>query len=203
MKPTLSQYFKGFTILRGVAAGVPFVPPLLSVCLPDSNTFVEYLYPPVGDFQRLGVAATVGFLLLTTVLVFRFCRSIRIIPLRAYVILVVGFVIGVCGLIAIYVPYVARVELASVNQEVLVSIGGERTEFARKAYQQKSDDEMLQIRGPWETEIKKLWTLRSIVAVRTLLWLFYTSTLSCFLSVASLAAYQLAVEEPPGEPTHP
>jgi hypothetical protein len=47
---------------------------------------------------------------------------------------------------------------------------------------------------PLENQIQKLWTRRSILIIRGLLWFSYTLTLGCFLFGASLVAYQHAAE---------
>jgi len=88
----------------------------------------------------------------------------------------------------------------AANLEVPVSVGYQRTDFALQWYPRSDDWEMLHNRGPYEEQIQKLWTLRSIIVVRVFLWLSYTLALACFLAVASLAVYQHASEEPPGEP---
>ena len=195
MKVTVLQYYRGFVGLQGFAAGVPFVPPLLHACLPDSSTIAEYLYPPLGDAQRIAFTGTVGFLFLTTFVVFTCCQLARRVHPSVPAILLVGFALGVCALIALYQPYVRRVAVPSINLEVPVSIGYQRTDFANHTYPQWNDWEMLHDRGPWEEQIQMLWTQRSVCVVRVLLWLFYTLTLACFLSVVSLAVYQHTAEK--------
>jgi len=118
-------------------------------------------------------------------------------------ILAVGSVLSVCALIALYVSYVRHIPVHSANLEVPVSIGYQRTDLALRIYPpatiypnaQWSDWAMLQDAGPREEQIQKLWSQHSICVVRELLWLFYTLTVTCFLSVASLAVYQHAAEE--------
>jgi hypothetical protein len=203
MKVTIWQYYKSFLDLKLLFAGVPFLPLLLHLCVPDSTTFAEYLYPPLGDVQRLAFAATFGFLLLTTFVVFTCCRLARKVHTSASALLMVGAAVCVCALIALYVPYVRRVPVPSINLEVPVSIGYQRTDFALQTYQHWSDWEMLHDRGPWEEQIQKLWTQQSIIVVRVLLWFFYTMTLACFLSIVSIAAYQHTAEEDQNESKRP
>jgi len=194
MKITVAQYYKGFIGLQSVFAGVPFLPPLLNVLLPESSKIDEYLYPPVGDFQRLAPVASFGVLLLTTFTVFACCQLAKRVHPVVPVILTIGSAFGVCALIVLYVRFVRHVPVPSINLEVPVSIGYQRTDFATRTYPQWSDWDMLHDHGPWESKIQDLWTQSSIAVVRILLWLCHTLTLSCFLSVVCLAVYRHAAE---------
>jgi heme/copper-type cytochrome/quinol oxidase subunit 3 len=195
MKVTVQQYYMGFGSWYALAAGIPFVPPLLRACVSDSSAIAEYLYPPLGDVQPLAFAATVIFLLLTTIVVFAFNQSAQNIRPSVYVIVGAGFLLGVCVLIALYVPYVRHVAVPSANPEREMSIGYQRTDFALRWYPHESDWEILHDAGPREETIRELWTQNSILLVRGLLWLSYTMTLACFLATVSLAVYQHAAEE--------
>lgn len=211
MKVPVRQYYLGFVSLYGIMAGLPFVPPLLHVFMPNSTALAEYLYPPLGDIEWIAVAATIGVMLSITFVVFACCRSARRIHPVVPAILTVGSILSVCALITLYVPYVRRIPVHSLNLEVPMSIGYQRTDLAFRAYPpstsspnaQWSDWAMLKDAGPTEEHIQQLWTQRSICIVRVLLWLFHTLTLSCFLSVVSLAVYQHAAEEPPIESERP
>jgi hypothetical protein len=194
MKVTIRQYYTNFKGLYLPWASVPFVTLLLHACKLDSSTIVE-LYPPLGDFRTYAMAATVGLLLLTTFVVFSCCGLAKRIHPCVPGILIAGFVLSVCTLIALYVPFVRRIPVPSEKLEVPVSIGYQRTDFALQNYPQSNDWEMLHDRGPREEQIQMLWTLHSIVVVRVFLWLFHTLALTCFLSVASLAVYQHAADE--------
>jgi heme/copper-type cytochrome/quinol oxidase subunit 3 len=199
MKVTVQQYYRGFGSWYALAAGIPFAPLLFRACVPDSSTIAEYLYPPLGDVQQLAFAATVFFLLLTTIMVFACNQGAQKIRPSVYIILGVGFLFGVCALIGLYVPYVRRVPVPAAGLEVPLSIGYQRTDFALRWYPQESDWEMLHNTGPYEEKIQELWTPNSIFLVRGLLWLSYTLTLACFLATVSLAVYQHAAEGTPSE----
>jgi hypothetical protein len=202
MTITLKQYFRAFANLWGIAAGAPFVGPLLHLFFPNSSAVAEYLYPPLGDVEWIAVAATVGFLLATMFAVFTCCQSAQKTPKSVPVILMSGVAVGVCALIVLHVLYVRHIPVQSVNLEVPVSIGYERTDFARQWYPEpKWDDwQMLSDAGPREETIQKLWTPHSIWVVRVFLWLSYTLALACFLSVVSLCAYQHASERVASKP---
>lgn len=195
MKVTVLQYYKGFLGLQALFAGVPFVPPLLHVFVPDSSTIAEYLYPPLGDSQQLTLVATVLLLLLTTFVVFKYCRSAR--KERPYLplILLAGSALGVCALIGLYVYFVRRIPVPAMGLEVPVSIGYQRTDFALRWYPQWNDWAMLHDAGPREEKIQELWTQSSICVVRVLLWASYTLTLACSMCFVSLGVYGHVAEK--------
>jgi MFS family permease len=196
MRITVRQYYGGFVSLWGLAAGAPFVPPLLHVFIPDSSKLADYLYPPLGDVEFVAVAATVGCLLVSTFVVFTCCESARKIHRRAPLILGCGVAFCACALIVLYVLYVRRVPVQSVDLEVPVSIGYHKTDLAhQEAFSKLTGVEILQRTGPTEDQIQKLWTPHSICVARVLLWLFYTLTVTCFVCVISLIVYQHAAEE--------
>lgn len=207
-KITVRQYYQGFVSLLGLVAGVPFVAPLLHLFFPDSSAVAEYLYPPLGDVELIAVAATVGFLFATTFVVFICCQSARRIPRSVPAIFLSGSALCMCALIVLHVLYVRHIPVASVNLDVPVSIGYQRTELASRVYPPSptapyapwSDWKMLNNAGPREEQIQNLWTRHSICVVRVSLWLSYTLALACFLALVSLAVYQHASEEPAGEP---
>jgi len=195
MRVKPQQYFRTFGSLKGLFAVVPFLVPLLRVCLPDSSKLAGYLYPPLGDFQRLGFACTIGALLLSMYFVYFFCEKARRVLPRAYIILIFGWFLGVCCLCALYVRYVRTISVPSIDQEFEVSVGFQKTEFALQWYPHSDDWEMLHDAGPYEEKIQQLWTQNSISTVRVLLLLSYTLTLVCFLSVPSLMVYEQAADE--------
>jgi hypothetical protein len=116
MKVAVVQYYKGFKSLQGFLAAVPFALPLLGAGAPDSDTFTEYLYPPLGDFRRLALSFTVGLLLTISYVVFAFCPLARRERRRVIAFLLVISLLGVCFLITLCALYVRRVAVPSVNQ---------------------------------------------------------------------------------------
>jgi hypothetical protein len=192
---TIQQYYSGFVNLFGVAASVPFIPPLLHLFMPESSAFADYLYPPLGDFEWIGVAATIGVLIVSTFVVFHYGDSTTQLRRRMPAILLVVMVLSTCGLLASYVWWVRRVPVAAANLDVPVSIGYHKTEFALRTYnQQETDWEILDSVGVKEYDVRKIWTSGSVCVVRIALWFLYTVIVSCFLSVISLAVYRHVVE---------
>jgi hypothetical protein len=202
MKVTVKQYYTGFRSLWGLVAGAFFVPPLLNVVIRIfSPPFAAYLYPPLGHVQPIAIAGTVIFLLLITVVVFVSCGSAQRFRPVVPIILAGSFLLGMCFFIGLYGSYVRRAPIPAVNVEIPLSVGYDRTEFAKQQYSEKTDAEMLHDWGSSEEEIQKLWTKRSMAIVRGSLWLSYTLTLACVLAVISIVVYQHAAEESPDEST--
>lgn len=193
---TVQRYYGGFVSLFGVAASTPFIPPLLHLFIPDSSAFADYLYPPLGDFEWIGVAATIGILFVVTFVVFHYCESVTAIHRRAPAILMATMAISACALMALYVLFVRHIPVASINLDVPVSVGLHRSDLAHQTYPQLSDWEMLHTVSPDEEQIQKFWTPKSICVVRIFLWFLYTLIVSCFLAVISLAVYRHASETP-------
>ena len=161
MRITVRQYYGGFVSLWGIAAGAPFIPPLLHAFFPDTSRLADYLYPPLGDAEWIAVAATIGFLLASTFVAFTCCESVKKIHRRAALILWGGIALCACALIVLYVLYVRRVPISSVDLEVPVSISYQKTDFARQTFPQLTDVEILQRTGPTEDQTQKLWTPHS------------------------------------------
>jgi hypothetical protein len=195
VKVTLPQYYRGFLSLYGALAPIPFVPPLIHILTPDSGRFA-CLYPPLGDMQILPLAATSLVLFTATLVVYVSCKAARKIHPAVCPASIVGALLSFFLLIGMYVSFVRDIAVPSVNQEVLVSIGYQRTDFALKTYPTSSDWSMLHDQGPSEESIQTLWTRHSIWIVRGILWLLYTVTLACFLVVICVGVYQHASAVP-------
>ena len=193
MKVPLARYYRSFLDLKGLIASASFIPPILHY-VGGSSAFVNGLYPPLGDFQVLGVVSTVGFLLLVTFLVYIAAEFGHGISPKTPKALALGFVCAVCLLIPLYVCFIMSIPVPSEGKEVMVSVGFSRTRFANTNYGDFSDREMLHDAGPWEEQIQKLWTRSSLSIVRINLWLFYTLSLACWISAVSLAAYRDACD---------
>lgn len=195
MRITVRQYYGEFVSLWGLAAGSTFVPPLLHLVAPDSSAIAAYLYPPLGDVEGIAVAATIGFWLASTFVVFTSCEASRKIHPSVPGTLIAGLAIGMCVVIVLFVLYVRHIKVPAEKLDLPVSVGYQQSEFAIKNYPDCTDWDMLNSEGAQEHDIQELWTPHSIWVVRVLLWLFYTLTVACFLSIISLAVYRHATEE--------
>jgi hypothetical protein len=199
MRITIRQYYAGFVGSWGLVASVPLVPPILNSILRFFwPAFAAYLYPPLGHVQPIALAGTLIFLLVVTLVVFTSCRSAQQISPYVSVILASLILGGMCCFIGLYSSYVRRAPIRAEAVEVPLSVGYERTDFAKQQYSQESDAEMLHDWGSSEEEIQKLWTKRSMAIIRGALWLSYTLILACVVAVVSVVVYQHATEESVG-----
>lgn len=186
---TLLQYYRGFGSLYGAFATIPFIPPVLHILAPDSNK-LESLYPPLGEMQTLPLAATFVILVVVTYAVLVSCQSASKLHPAATPGAILGAILCFSAVIVMNVLYVREIDVPSVNQEVRVSIGYQRTKFALKTYPDSTDWGMLHDHGPSEETIHLLWTQRSIAIVRVGLWLVYTLSLACLLVVVCVGVYK-------------
>lgn len=152
------------------------------------------LYPPLGDFTKLAIFITFGAMLAIALLVFDlFKRAQR----RYKVAVIFGFIFLILtGLayFAFYERYVIVVRLPRLDTSEAVSVGGERTQYANELGNM-SDDDLLRYRGADEVEIRKLWTPRSLIKARILLWLSYTFLAVSIVFIVSVFVTQLAHEK--------
>lgn len=96
--------------------------------------------------------------------------------------------------------FVRIISIPTLHDSVAVSVGFERTTFA-KALGEASDFDLLRLRGPQEEEIQKLWTFRSLTLSRLALWTFYCGVVSAFAGIFSLGALEHALL--PSKPDSP
>lgn len=190
MTVTLESYCKGFKNLYLIFAAIPFVAPVIHAALSERKEFATYLYPPIGNFQYLGLAFTVLFLFLSTFVVYFSRRVARRVHPMVPVSLVIIVLLAVCGQIWLWVHYVRIVQVPSIDAQALVSIGYKRTELSDRTYPNWNDTDILHDRGPSEDSIEQLWTLGSIAIVRISLWFTYFIILDGWLFVVCLGVYQ-------------
>jgi len=179
---TLKQYYGGFWSLFGVlAAAPPIIVAVVSPFLPDSASVCGF--PPMGDvggFARFGL---VCLAFLVTFVVYFWGGGKW--PLVAAAL--VSFVC-LCAYIALYPHFVLRIDVPSQKTAVRVSVGYDRTQFAKTTFGSDSDEDMLRARGTDDEEIKKLWTYQSLTVARLALLASY-----CGFILSLVAAFSLAI----------
>jgi hypothetical protein len=92
--------------------------------------------------------------------------------------------------IGCYLRFVKSVPIQTLNTDVFVTLGYERTEFALHTFPGATDVEMLKQRGLIEEEVARLWTFESIFVARSFLWIFYTGFVLSLMSVLSFGALE-------------
>jgi hypothetical protein len=164
---TLLQYFSSFKRSSAALLGVGIVPALISL-RPEWSV---YSFPVLGNIDGIARAGAVALTLLVICSGYLVVGSIHI---RRHII--IASVITFLSLV-FYVDatalYVRKIEIPSRASSILVSVGSERSEFAKKTFGDESDWDMLRGTGLEEEDIQKLWTLKSIVHARLILYLSY------------------------------
>jgi hypothetical protein len=157
--------------------------PLWSKLIPAAHS--GYGFPPLGSADGAARVGTVVLALATTYFAF-FSRA----PLpnrtgkRIPAAIVFAF-ICLCVYIGLFLRFVRTIDIPSKNISVQVSVGYERTEFAKINFNADTDWELLRDRGTGEEEIWRLWTARSLLTSR--LSLYTTYSLFIFSLVAAFS----------------
>ena len=177
---TLKQYYKAFWSLSGVlAAAPPIITTVVLPFLPDKAAV--YGFPPMGDIESFARLGLVCMALLVTYLVY-FWRGGRWLLAAAAV---VAFMC-LCVYIALYPRFVLRIEIPSQRVTARVSVGYDRTQFARANFASDSDEDMLRARGFDDEEVKELWTYQSLIIARLALFASYCGFILGLVAVFSL-----------------
>lgn len=184
---TIKTYYQAFKSLSGVLAGIFSAIPLISkVVLPGA--FTAYGFPPLGSAEGPARVGSAIFALATTYFAF-FARGIGHESFRRRVRVAI-----VCGLIflftyiALLTLFVRTIEIPSRGTSVQISVGLERTEFARANFGGESDWEILRDRGTDEEQVWKLWTPQSLLFCRLSLYIAY-----CLCLLSLVAAFSWGV----------
>jgi|ERR1700678_3084328 hypothetical protein len=180
---TLESYYASFKSKAGAFTAAFAVLPFLSKILPPE--YSAYGYPPLGEAEILGRIGTVAFALFSTYVSYFICnedaQKARKWVRNAFIF---GFIVFLLYL-GCFIRFIRTVEIPTRSTSISVSVGFERSDFAKRNFASQTDFEMLRARGPYEEEIAQLWTPRSLVAVRVALFLLYSLVLSSFVCAFS------------------
>jgi hypothetical protein len=162
-RPPISvvEYYKSFVSTLGALAGLVAGSPLFSEYLPTNVS--QHIFPPLGQMESVARIGTVAFAILATYVAFFFgsekVRNRVAISASLAPICFIIFVIFSSRL-------VRTIDIPSRGSAVTVSVGFERSEFAKSNFANDTDWEMLRQRGMSDEEIEKLWTPNSVMAGR-------------------------------------
>jgi hypothetical protein len=139
--------------------------PVLSSLLPTD--YADYIFPPLGPFEPIAriLTALAGIFASYVAYFLPRKRPAFSVSLCAILFIASAILYG-CS----FSRYVRKVQIPSMNESVMVSIGGQRTEFAARNFPNQTDWEILRQRGLGEEEIERIWTEESILLARFLLW---------------------------------
>jgi hypothetical protein len=176
---TLDKYYSSFKSVLGALAGALSAIPILSALMPPA--LAGYGFPPLGNAEPLARVGTIGCVLFASYFAF-FARAdspraARKRVTRALIFAITFFVLY----LAVFMRFVRTVDIPSKATSIHVSVGFDRTAFAKQNFSSETDEQMLRARGPAEEEVRRLWTERSLVIVRLALFGLYTLALSGFV----------------------
>src|SRR5271156_1443657 len=157
---TLEAYYASFKSKAGAFTGAFAALPFLSKLLPSE--YLAYGYPPLGDAEVLGRIGTVVFALFSTYVAYFICnddpQKARTWVRNAFIVCFMVFLLY----LGCFIRFVRTVEIPTRSTSISVSVGFERSDFAKQNFPSKTDIEMLRARGPYEEEVAQLWTSRSL-----------------------------------------
>ena len=161
---SLGRYYRSFKGSLGLLASVVVALPLISK--PFSDTAGKYAFPSLGDIESPARIGTVVLALAATYAAYfgrgastryRFRRVAGLVATAAF-FLVLYLTLSFC--------FVRRIDIPTRGTSVFVSVGYERTEFAKTTFGSATDEEMLRQRGPDEEQVRRLWTPLSLLLAR-------------------------------------
>ena len=161
---TPSQYYGSFKSTWGALAAAAAASPLLSF-IPHSGS-ASYIFPPLGVADAPARVGTVILALATTYFVF-FSRGLWRrkdfwVITSAAALAILSFILY----LTLYMRFVRTIDIPSEGTSISVTVGYERTDFAKFTFDSDTDWDILRQRGTDEEEIWRLWTTRSILLAR-------------------------------------
>ncbi len=166
----LRSYYSNFKSMRGVVAVIGMTVPLVPKLKP--GTWTEYLLAPLGGIDVIArVLLAVLCVAVTYLVYFVFQEQSHRARKRTFLIslLVLPFSCLILYMVASLL-FVRKVDIPTLERSEYVSVGFQRSDFAKQTFGSMTDEEMLRSRGLDEEEIRKLWTQSSIVTARLALF---------------------------------
>jgi hypothetical protein len=177
---TPKEYYKSFLSLWGLFASVFAILPAAS-----GFTAPGRIFPPLGDQTAAAQCFAILLGVATTYLMFHFKSAASSKIIATIVGLVLVSVFCFCLYFAAQARFVRVVPEAGRAPEI-VSVGYERTDFANITFgASATDEDMLRARGLTDEDIRKLWTKKTLIVSRLLL---FVSCMACTLSLVAVAS---------------
>jgi hypothetical protein len=160
------EYYKSFLSILGALAALVAASPLLSKALPAEVS--QHIFPPLGQMESSARVGAVALALLATYVAFFLGSSNATIK----VVLAASFAfVSFVAFLVLSSRLVRTIDVPSQGASLTVSVGFERSDFAKNNFANDSDWEMPRHRGMSDEEIEKLWTPNSVIAGRLALWI--------------------------------
>jgi hypothetical protein len=187
------EYYKSFGGLRGAIAGAFTFLPVSSLVIPGR------VFPPLGNETILSqwFAVIIGVVVTYLVFLRQNVTTSKIKSAMTFFLLIAT--VFFCAYLAARLNFVRTIDIPSLKDVAIVSVGYERTDFAKSVFGDASDLDMLRARGTDDEEIVKLWTTRSVYVSRITLLCSYLGCALSLIAIASLAVLLRARESPGAE----
>jgi hypothetical protein len=157
--------------VSGYLAAAGSVIPFAAMLLP--GTLAGYGFPPLGNIETFARIGTFLLALGTTYFAFFASSDDPGVNRKLVVRALIAAPVFLCVYLALCFLVVRTVPIPTQGTAIQVSVGYERTEFAKANFGTESDWEILRERGPDEEQIAKLWTRKSLLVSRMGLYISY------------------------------
>jgi hypothetical protein len=168
---TLRRYYSSFKSLTGILAGLVAAFPYISKLLPSDAS--AYAFPPLGDGEAIARIAAVLFAVAVTFGVFFWASRLSVNIARVIAISFAISALSFCLYFGLHIGFVRRLDVPSQKTTVYVSVGYERTEFAKANFKSATDEDLIRGRGMDDEQIRLLWTTKSLIIARLSLYVSY------------------------------
>jgi hypothetical protein len=189
MAMTLKRYYSSFKSLSGILAGLLASLPFSSQLLPNG----AYLFPPLGDIEGPARAGVLVLAFATTYAVYFLVKGSSLNQNIAVGLLVIIALFGLVAYLALAEEFVRHIDIPSRGTRIYITIGYERTAFAKSNFDSAPDEELLRARGMDEEQMRMLWTPRSLTITRVALFAAYSFVV---LSLVAALSFGVASEIP-------
>ncbi|HZW93856.1 MAG TPA: hypothetical protein VFF64_12970 [Candidatus Eremiobacteraceae bacterium] len=183
---TLRSYYQSFKSASGIIAGIVVASPYISRVLPAG--LGSYVFPPLGGVEEVARAALVAMALAATFGVYFWTSSSAATEPRAVTVTLVVAAVLFLVYFGLHLRFVRRVDIPALGTGAYVSIGYERTAFAKANFDSASDEDLLRSRGLDDEQVRLLWTTSSLIVARLLLYVAY-----CLCVLTLVVAFSLGV----------
>jgi hypothetical protein len=160
-KLSITEYYKAFGPVKGALTALGVIAPVCASQLQHHST--AYIFPPIGDSLVLASIVASGLALVSTTYGY-FAVIARRKPRAG--ILFAGAAICLLSYVCLAMNFVVRVDDPVSDTADYVTVGYERSAFAKSNFPSSDDVDMLMHRGTPQREIDKLWTIRSLTVIR-------------------------------------
>jgi hypothetical protein len=179
---TIRNYYSAFKKLSALPALLISALPLLPEGFAPRGTC---LFPPVGGAEGLARIAALIFTLSMTYFCWFWSHFRHRDNAKRVVVAMICAFVSLCAYFVSYQRFVRTIEIPSKETSVCVTVGYDRTDFARTTFDSESDWQILRDRGVDDEEISRLWTARSLTVARLLLFVSYCCVLFSLVAAVS------------------